>query len=81
MITQRPISFPLINTPRRGFTQEITGNQRNRRYRYDPFLALFDTPEFVAGQDDNPVETTRRKMKRGRSSKGDRGGPDHLGLS
>ena len=41
-----------------GLLREITGNQRNRRYSYEPFLALFKAPEFVAGQDDAPVETT-----------------------
>jgi len=24
--------------------REITGQQRNRRYRYEPYLALFETP-------------------------------------
>ena len=42
-----------------GLLRETTGNQRNRRYRYDPFMALFDAPEFVAGQNDEPVEITR----------------------
>ena len=26
------------------FLREITGQQRNRRYRYEPYLALFETP-------------------------------------
>jgi len=43
----------------KGLLREITGNQRNRRYRYDPFMALFDAPEFVEGQNDEPVEITR----------------------
>ena len=24
--------------------KEITGQQRNRRYRYEPYLALFESP-------------------------------------
>ncbi len=50
----------------RGLLREITGNQRNRRYRYDPLLALFDSPEFITGadQDDKPVETTRTEDER-----------------
>ena len=43
----------------KGLLREITGNHRNRRYRYDPFMRLFDAPEFVAARDDEPVETTR----------------------
>jgi Fic family protein len=30
-----------------GILRETTGNQRNRRYRYDPYLALFDSPDFA----------------------------------
>jgi Fic family protein len=43
----------------KGLLREITGHQRNRRYRYDPLMALFDAPEFVAGQNNEPVEITR----------------------
>jgi hypothetical protein len=28
-----------------GVLQEITGYQRNRRYRYEPYLALFESPQ------------------------------------
>lgn len=27
-----------------GLVKEISGQQRNRRYRYEPYLALFDAP-------------------------------------
>ena len=30
-----------------GILRETTGNQRNRRYRYDPYLALFESPDFA----------------------------------
>ncbi|GAC1467533.1 MAG: Fic family protein [Isosphaeraceae bacterium] len=42
----------------KGLLREITGNQRNRRFRYDTFMKLFDAPEFVAGQNNEAVETT-----------------------
>ena len=39
----------------KGLLREVTGHERNRRYRYDPLHALFDAPEFVAGPNDEPV--------------------------
>ena len=30
-----------------GILRETTGFQRNRRYRYDPYLALFESPDFA----------------------------------
>jgi Fic family protein len=30
-----------------GILRETTGNQRNRRYRYDPYLSLFESPDFA----------------------------------
>jgi Fic family protein len=39
-----------------GILRETTGHQRNRRYRYDPYLKLFGAPEFApfaARGDDN----------------------------
>jgi Fic family protein len=37
-----------------GLLRETTGYQRNRRYRFDPYLVLFESTEFVpfAGDDD-----------------------------
>ena len=30
-----------------GILRETTGHQRNRRFRYDPYLALFESPDFA----------------------------------
>jgi len=30
-----------------GILRETTGYQRNRRYRYDPYLSLFESPDFA----------------------------------
>ena len=30
-----------------GILREMTGYQRNRRYRYDPYLSLFESPDFT----------------------------------
>lgn len=42
---------------RLGLLEETTGGRRNRRYRYSPYLALFqDSGEAIA--DDTPIQTT-----------------------
>lgn len=43
-----------------GLLREMTGYQRNRRYKYEPYLALFEQPSEPAGSGDQgaPVETT-----------------------
>jgi len=45
----------------RGLLREITGNERNRRYRFDPYIKLFQLPEFSSADqnDDPPAQTTR----------------------
>ena len=47
-----------------GILRETTGYQRNRRYRYDPYLSLFESPDFApfappgeAGGDDQMTAT------------------------
>ncbi len=39
-----------------GLLRETTGSQRNRRYRFDPYLALFESSDFApfAGDDAGP---------------------------
>jgi Fic family protein len=48
--------------------RELTGHERNRRYRYDPYLALFESAGFVPEardeSDDQPVQVTRSKADR-----------------
>lgn len=40
--------------------REITGWQRNKRYRYEPYLALFEAPSMLRApsEPESPVETT-----------------------
>lgn len=47
-----------------GLIEEITGSQRNRRYRYAPYLALFEDPEVAHGEE-MPVQTTGAEAMRG----------------
>ena len=50
-----------------GLLRETTGFQRNRRYRFDPYLSLFESPDFAAfdapedaAGDDRAAEEVRR---------------------
>jgi hypothetical protein len=47
----------------KGLLREVTGHERNRRYRYDPYLALFDSAGFLpdAGDvpGDQPIQVTQ----------------------
>jgi hypothetical protein len=38
--------------------KETTGGQRNRRYAYAPYLALFESSETHAREKGSPIETT-----------------------
>jgi len=38
-----------------GILRETTGFQRNRRYRYDPYLSLFEEPGPPSGESDAPI--------------------------
>ena len=40
---------------RMGLLRETTGQKRNRRYRYDPHLALFETPPTTGQEEDAPA--------------------------
>ena len=44
-----------FSEPEIGFLQEITGGQRNRLFRFQPYLALFDVPAPDSDEDDNPI--------------------------
>ena len=57
------VSFATANNlvaafERIGFLEEMTGGRRNRRFRYTPFLALFDDHEEVADRDSSGAETS-----------------------
>ncbi len=52
-----------FSAPEIGFLTEITGGQRNRLFRFQPYLVLFDVPELGSGENFNKgvtvIETTR----------------------
>jgi Fic family protein len=49
-----------------GILRETTGYQRNRRYRYDPYLSLFESPEFTPFSPPGDAETTEAEEGRPR---------------
>lgn len=51
-----------------GVLREMTGFQRNRRFRFDPYLSLFESPEFAPFAASGEVETAPQKT---RSEEGD----------
>jgi Fic family protein len=42
--------------------REMTGGQRNRVFRYEPYIALFESASTAAGSDDTPSETTESEV-------------------
>src|SRR5271157_2561905 len=51
--------------------REITGHERNQRYRYDPYLALFESPGFAAvptPDENEPIQVTRTGSPKRRTS-------------
>ncbi len=53
----------IMDLVRLDILKEITGRQRNRRFRFDPYLALFDRQVFprAAGDKEPPIQTTSAK--------------------
>ena len=52
--------------------REITGHERNQRYRYDPYLALFESPGFAAvptPDENEPIQVTRTGSPKRRTSR------------
>ena len=44
-----------------GILEETTGYQRNRRFRYDPYLSLFESPDFAPFTAvDEPIADTQK---------------------
>jgi Fic family protein len=51
-------------TPEIGFLEEVTGAQRNRRFRFTPYLKLFDVPSdeddsIPSAEEETPLQTTQ----------------------
>ena len=56
--TTYPAANNLVaNLERLGILREITGRKRNRRYRYDPYLELFDHQELATASKDEAAPT------------------------
>ena len=51
---------------RDGILRETTGQSRNRRFRYDPYLSLFESPDFAPlAQIGDTVEDRQRAEETG----------------
>jgi Fic family protein len=57
-LTLPPVYRLLERFEELGIVQETTGGQRNRRYRYTPYLALFEEDEVVPLPEAQPMQTT-----------------------
>jgi Fic family protein len=57
------VSFPTANRlvarfEDLGLLREVTGQRRSRRFRYDPYLSLFDEPDQRETDDSQPLQVT-----------------------